>query len=274
MAVEPEVPPATPSPNRLWAEQLAMGLALLLGLLIFMALAHPKMLSSGAAVFGPNYMGEYGLASVVGVVMQIVVHELGSILALWRMKVPIRLRFFGFGANATAALEPQPRDVWRDARVGIAGPLAGTILSVAFAGIYEITKMQDMSPVHVGDPFFLGMACVGYFYNLFTLIPILDLEGGWIAPAVAPQAWLLGLVASVLELTNDFNLVLLGVVSFALPRFFLLLRARAPRTDVDCTNHQRVVIGVGYFLLVIGLAWLSSTTFAVMPELVRNAMGD
>ena len=44
-------------------------------------------------------------------------------------------------------------------------------------------------------PLFLGMACVGYFYNLFTLIPILDLEGGWIAPAIAPQAWLFGLVA-------------------------------------------------------------------------------
>ena len=31
------------------------------------------------------------------------------------------------------------------------------------------------------------LPAVGYFYNLFTLIPILDLEGGWIAPAIAPQ---------------------------------------------------------------------------------------
>ena len=76
-------------------------------------------------------------------------------------------------------------------------------------------------------PFFLGMACIGCFYSLFNLIPILDLEGGWIAPALAPQAWLLGLIASALELTSVFNLVLLGVVCFALPRFVLLLRARA-----------------------------------------------
>ena len=134
--------------------------------------------------------------------------------------------------------------------------------------------MRDVLPVHVGEPFFLGMACVGYFYNLVTLIPILDLEGGWIAPAIAPQAWLAGLIASALELTNVFNLVLLCVVSFALPRFVFLLRARAPRTDLGCTNRQRLIIGLGYFLLVIGLGWFSSTTFAVMPELVRNAMGD
>jgi len=274
MAAKPEALSPTPTPNRLWAEQLAMGMALFLGLLIFMALAHPKVLSSGAEILGPNDMKAYGLASVVGVVLQVVVHELGSIIALWRMKVPVKLRFFGFGANATASLEQHPRNVWTDAVVGIAGPLSGTILSVGFAGIYEVTKMQDASPVHVGNPFFLGMACVGYFYNLITLIPILDLEGGWIAPALAPQAWLIGLVASVLELTNVFNLVLLGVVAFALPRFLQLLRARAPRTDVDCTHQQRIIIGVGYFLLVIGLGWFSSTTFSAMPELVRNAMGD
>src|SRR5208282_6122420 len=98
----------------------------------------------------------------------------------------------------------------------------------------------------------LGMACVGYFYNLFTLIPILDLEGGWLAPAIAPQAWLLGLMASAFELANAFNLVLLCVVAFAVPRFVLLLRARAPRTDIACTTLQRVVVGIGYFVLVIG----------------------
>jgi hypothetical protein len=118
------------------------------------------------------------------------------------------------------------------------------------------------------------MACVGYFYNLFTLIPILDLEGGWLAPAIAPQAWLLGLVALALEMTSAFNLVLLCVISFALPRFFLLLRARAPRTDTACTMTQRVAVGLGYFILVIGLAWFGSTTFDELPRLVRESMGD
>jgi Zn-dependent protease len=269
MASEPEksvssASTASPSPDRLWAEQLAMGMALLIGLLIFMALFHAKMLSAGGAVLGPNDMDAYGGWAVLGIFLQVVIHELGTIVVAWRLKLPLQLRFFGFGANAAAILEKVPRRVWTDAVVGFAGPLTGTLASVALALTYNITDY----------PLFLGMACVGYFYNLFTLIPILDLEGGWIAPALAPQAWLLGLIASALELTSQFNLVLLCVVSFALPRFILLLRARAPRTDLGCTTPQRLMVAIGYFVLVVGLAWFGSTTFEELPRLVRESMGD
>ena len=272
MAREPEKS-VSPSPDRLWAEQLAMGMALLIGILIFMALFHPQRLSVSGELFGPNDTDAYGWWPLLGIVLLVAIHELGTIVVVWWLKIPVRLRLFGFGANAAAILENQPRRVWTDAVVGLAGPLTGTASSVALQGIYEITKSQDVS-MHVGNPLFLGIACMGYIYNLFTLIPILDLEGGWIAPAIAPQAWLFGLVAAGLELTNVFNLVLLGVVSFALPWFVLLLRARAPRTDLGCTTRQRVLIGFGYFVLVIGLAWVGSTTFEEMPRLVRAAMGD
>ena len=264
MASETEKPVSSPSPDRLWAEQLAMGMALLIGILIFMALFHPKLLSAGGEILGPNDLDAYGWVSVLGIFLQVVIHELGTIVVAWRLKLPLRLRFFGFGANATAILENLPRRVWTDAVVGFAGPLTGTLFSVALALTYNFTD----------NPLFLGMACVGYFYNLFTLIPILDLEGGWIAPALAPQAWLAGLIAVALELTNEFNLVLLCVISFALPRFILLLRARAPRTDTGCTTTQRLLVGIGYFVLVIGLAWFGSTTFEEMPRLVRESMGD
>jgi Zn-dependent protease len=275
MASEPEksVSTQSPSPDRLWAEQLAMGMALLVGILIFMAIFHPTKLSAGAKVFGPNDIDAYGWMSVLGIFLQVVIHELGTIVTAWRLKLPLRWRIFGFGANATAILEDLPRRVWTDAVMGFAGPLTGTAASLALHGVYEITKSQDAS-MHVGEPLFLGMACVGYFYNLFTLIPILDLEGGWLAPAIAPQAWLLGLLGAALELTNRFNLVLLCVVSFAVPRFILLLRARAPRTDLGCTTPQRVAVGIGYFVLVIGLAWLGSTTFEEMPRLIHESMGD
>jgi hypothetical protein len=56
-----------------------MGLALLVGLLIFMAWKHPKLLSAGVEVLGPNDMEAYGVASIVGILVQLAVHELGSI---------------------------------------------------------------------------------------------------------------------------------------------------------------------------------------------------
>jgi Zn-dependent protease len=266
MASEPANIVSTPyvSPNRLWAEQLAVGLGLLVAILIFMAIFHTKMLSAGAEILGPNDLDAYGWASVLGIFLQVVIHELGTIVVAWRMKLPVRLRYFGFGANASAILNSQPRQVWTDAVLGFAGPLTGTVVSVILALTYNITD----------SPLFLGMACVGYFYNLITLIPILFLEGGWIAPALAPQAWLLGLISMALELTSQFNLVLLCVLCFALPRFVFIIRARAPRTDLPCTTSQRVMIGVGYFVLVLGLAYFGSTTFEDLPKLVRASMGD
>jgi Zn-dependent protease len=267
------VPTSTPPPARIWGEQLAMGMALLMVILIFMAVFHSKLLSSGAEILGPNDLDAYGWVSVIGIFLQVIIHELGTIVVAWRWKLPLRLRYFGFGANATAILENQPRRVWTDAVVGFAGPLTGTAASLILDGIYDITKYQDTS-MHVGNPLFLGMACVGYFYNLFTLIPILDLEGGWIAPAIAPQAWLLGLLACAFELAGTFNLVLLCVFCFALPRFIFLIRAHAPRTDTDCTTPQRALLAVLYFALIVGLAWFSSTTFDELPRLVRESMGD
>jgi len=115
---------------------------------------------------------------------------------------------------------------------------------------------------------------VGAFYNLFTLIPILDLEGGWIAPAIAPQAWFIGIVLSLAELTQLFNLVLLGVVSFAVPRLFLIIRARAPREDLICTIPQRLTVNLLYFALVLVLAWSSMAMFIALAHLVPEAMGD
>lgn len=241
-----------------------MGMGLLIALLVFMACFHAPLLSKGVEVLTTGYLPAYGWASAVGVFLHLILHESGTLLVARGLKLPLQFRLFAFGANATAILEPQPRQIWRDALVGMAGPLTGSMVSGLCALVYDFT----------GNPFFLGMACVGYFYNLFTLIPILDLEGGWIAPAIAPLAWFAGLVISALELTKGFNLVLLCVVSFAIPRFILIIRARSPRTDLECTNRQRMIVSIGYFLLVVTLAWLSSTTFESLRVLVPEAMGD
>jgi hypothetical protein len=274
MPVETAKPVETfATPNRLWAEQLAFGTAALLAILIFLALFHTSILSDGMKVLGPDDLDAYGWASVIGIFLQVVIHEAGTLGMAWWMRLPLKFRFFGFGANATAILEPLQRNVWRDSIIGFAGPITGTIVSLGLHGIYEITKAQDTS-MDLGNPLFLGMACVGYFYNLFTLIPILDLEGGWIAPAMAPQAWLLVLVASLFRLVSGFNIVLLCVVCFAVPRLVLIIRARAPRTDLPLTNPQRIGVALTYAVLVVGLAWVGSKTFEVLPTLVRASKGD
>jgi Zn-dependent protease len=256
---------STVSADRLWAEQLAMGLGLILAILSFLAFAHPSLLTAGTRVLAPDDLPAYGWAAVIGIVVQLVFHEGGTLLVAWWMRLPLRFRFFPFGAHATAILRNQPRRVLTDALVGFAGPVTGTAISAICAAIYYFTD----------NPFFLGMSCVGCFYNLFTLIPMLDLEGGWIAPAITPGAWLIGLAATGFELVDDnFNLVLFGLLCFGVPRFILLLRARAPRTDLGCTFRQRWIISVFYFVLVLTLAYFATTMFDNLPQLVRENMGD
>jgi len=265
MDAPPAATAAPVSADRLWAEQLAMGLGLVVLLLTFLAFAHPDLLKSGAKVLAPDDLPAYGWAAAVGIVVQLVFHEAGTLLAARWLGLPLRFRFFPFGAHATAILRHQPRHVWTDAVIGFAGPLTGAIISAICAVTWWFSD----------NPFFLGMSCVGCFYNLLTLTPLLDLEGGWIAPAIAPVAWLLGLVLSVIELiSHGFNLVLFFVVCFAVPRFILLLRARAPRTDLNCTNAQRWIASILYFVLILGLAYSASLMFDELPRLVRENMGD
>jgi len=274
MAPSPEAS-ATPTPisrDRLWAEQLAMGIGCFLAVLLFMAIFHPAILSSGARVLGPNYLDAYGWASAVGILLQLVVHEAGTFFVAWWLKLPLRFRPFAFGANATAILENQPRRPWIDAVVGFAGPVTGSFISALLAVTFALTYNPEYPNAY--GPLLLGMACVGYFYNLFTLIPVLDLEGGWIAPAIAPHFWLLCGVLAAFTLTEYFNLVLLGVLCFAAPRLFLLIWARAPREDLACTGRQRIIVPLCYIVLVILLAVLSSWTFDLMPRLVTEAMSD
>ena len=253
-----------PSPARLWAEQLAMGLGLFLAVLIFLAFKHPTMLSGGMDVLTTGHLLAYGWASLVGVLTQFILHEAGSLVTAWRMGVPLRFRLFPFGVNAAATLSAAPRRVWTDAVIALAGPVTGFVVAAIFALVYQITQ----------DPYYLGMACVGCFYNLFTLIPILDLEGGWIMPAIPPQAWLAIVIAVLIELTIYFNLVLLGVLCFAAPRLLLLIRARAPREDLACTTRQRIGIAVLYLVLVLVLAGFGTGSFEALARLVPEAMGD
>ena len=242
-----------------------MGLALIIAILSFLAFFHPALLSAGAKVLAPNDMPAYGWAAAIGVIVQLIFHEAGTLVIARILGLPLRFRFFPFGAHATAILRHQPRRVWTDAVIGLAGPLTGVAVSLVCAAIYYFSE----------NPFFLGMSCVGCFYNLFTLVPLLDLEGGWIAPAITPPAWLVGIILATIELVQDeFNLVLFVVVCFALPRFILLIRARAPRTDLGCTTRQRWIVSITYFVLVLALAYFASTLFDNLPSLVRENMGD
>jgi Zn-dependent protease len=125
----------------------------------------------------------WGWKFAVGFVALIFVHEMGHVVALRREGIrasaPVFIPFFGaavwaktLGGNALA-----------EARVGLAGPVLGSIGAAACIPIANAT----------GNDFWRALAFTGFFLNLFNLLPVVPLDGGRAMAAMSPWMWAVGL---------------------------------------------------------------------------------
>jgi Zn-dependent protease len=123
----------------------------------------------------------------VGLAGLIFVHELGHVLALRRQGVPASAPLFIPFMGAVIGMKKMPENAWREAEVALAGPLLGSLGAAAVwaAGSYY------------GSHFLIALAFIGFFINLFNLIPIVPLDGGRAVAALHPAIWLVGLVGLV-----------------------------------------------------------------------------
>jgi len=106
----------------------------------------------------------------VGVVLLILVHELGHYVEARRQglnpQLPVFIPFLG----AYVAVRGQPFDPWRNALVSVAGPVAGGLAALACL-VYGNA---------VGSGLLLALAYFGFFLNLTNLAPIWILDGAQI----------------------------------------------------------------------------------------------
>lgn len=100
-------------------------------------------------------------------VLLILAHELGHYFAFRAYGLPVRLPVFVpfFGAFTAGAV---PKDPEHAAYIALAGPLVGFGLAAACYAVG--TTMHDR--------FWLALASVGAFLNLFNMIPIVPFDGG------------------------------------------------------------------------------------------------
>ena len=112
----------------------------------------------------------WGWWFAVGFVLLILVHELGHYLEARREgldpQLPVFLPFLG----AYVALRNMRFDPWVNARVSLAGPVAGGIGAFACLGAAET----------LDSDFMRALAYTGFLLNLFNLLPIGILDGGHI----------------------------------------------------------------------------------------------
>jgi Zn-dependent protease len=146
----------------------------------------------------------WGWPFAVGFVLLLLLHELGHVIQLRREGVQASAPMFIPFLGAVIAARSMGDDAAAEARVGLAGPVLGSIATLVPLGIWLAT----------GEEFWQALAFVGFFLNLFNLLPVLPLDGGRAMAALSPWVWVAG-YAALIGLTIAFpNPILILIVLF------------------------------------------------------------
>lgn len=124
----------------------------------------------------------------VGFVILIFIHEMGHVVAAKRKGLPVTAPTFIPFMGALIMLKRNPQDAETEAYVAFGGPLLGTVGALIAYALGYYTE----------NPFFYGLAWIGFAINLFNLVPIHPLDGGRIVTAITRWLWILGLILGVL----------------------------------------------------------------------------
>ena len=198
------------------------------------------------------YAWIWGLPFAIGFVLLIFVHELGHVIELRRQGVPASAPLFIPFLGAVIGMKELPDDAWKEARVALAGPILGSVGAAACWVAAEVT----------GSELLMGLAFVGFFLNLFNLIPIVPLDGGRAAGALHPVLWFVGLLMMVGLVVMNPNPLLLIIVLLGGLDLWRRWRERGSAGDYyRLTVAQRATVGVVYLGLVVVLALAMSATY-------------
>ena len=144
----------------------------------------------------------WGWKFAVGFVLLLLVHEMGHVIQLRREGIKASAPMFIPFLGALVAMKELPKDAAAEARVGLAGPVLGSLGCLVPLALYWAT----------GDDLFKALAFVGFFLNLFNLLPVLPLDGGRAMAALSPWMWFAGyalLVVATIAFPNPIMLLIL-----------------------------------------------------------------
>ncbi len=210
-----EQPVQAPPPRRSWLKRFGtpifFGILALLkwGKALLLLLPKAKVLTTSASMLVSvgAYALIWGWKFAVGFVALLFVHEMGHYIQLRREGVkPSGMLFIPFLGAAVGA-RSLGGSALAEARVGLAGPILGSLACLVPAGLWVAT----------GEEFWQALAFTGFFLNLFNLIPVVPFDGGRAMAAMAPWMWFVGLFAMfvlLLVAPNPFVVLFLLLGAF------------------------------------------------------------
>jgi Zn-dependent protease len=254
------LPPVAPERKPPWWRRFGGGLlaalvfagAKLKAILVLLPKIKVLTTSGSMLVSVAAYSLIWGWKFAIGFVVLLFVHEMGHVIALRREGVqasaPLFIPFLGalvwaksLGGNALA-----------EARVGLAGPVLGTIGAAACLPIAWLT----------GADLWTALAFTGFLLNLFNLLPVTPLDGGRAMAALAPWMWFVGLgavVALAFAFPNPIILIIAVVGAFDVYGRWTRRRRGGDeaRAYYKVRGRDRALVGFVYLaliaLLVLGM---------------------
>ena len=174
---------------------------------LLLALPKLKLLTTSGSMLVSigAYSLIWGWRFAVGFVLLLLVHELGHVIQLRREGVPASAPLFIPFLGAVVGMKRRPDNALAEARVGLAGPVLGSLGAAGLIPVYLAT----------GNHFWQALAFTGLFLNLINLVPVLPLDGGRAMAAMAPWMWFVGLVAMIGIAVAFPNPVILLILLFA-----------------------------------------------------------
>src|SRR3954447_20484524 len=151
------------------------------------------------------YAWLFGWQFGIGFVLLLLVHEMGHAIQLRREGVesgwPVFIPFLG----AYIGMKEMPKDAAAEARARPAGPVLGSIGCLVPLALYAAT----------GNNLFRALAFIGFFLNLFNLLPVVPLGGGRAMAAISPLMWIVGFAGLLVAAILFPNPIIFIIVLFA-----------------------------------------------------------
>jgi len=197
----------------------------------------------------------------VGLVLMIFVHEMGHVAEIRRQGMQATAPIFIPFVGAAIFQRSHPTSAIKQAQIGIAGPIAGTLGATAALVLFGSTHWI----------YFLVWAYYGFLINLFNLIPFGMLDGGWILAPVSKWVQVAGLAVLVgLFLAQLVTPLVLIIFVIGIPMVIQRFRDRA--LDAHLTSGPtaaRYAVGAAWLALVVYLAFAMYQADTMLSAFVR-----
>jgi len=187
----------------------------------------------------------WGWKFAVGFVILLFVHEMGHVIQLRREGIPASAPVFIPFMGAVVWGRILEGNALAEARVGLAGPVLGTI---GAAICWAIGAGLD-------SDFFRALAFVGFFLNLFNLAPVTPLDGGRAAAAMSPWMWFGGLFVVALMAFLWPNPIIILILILGAVDVHRRWKTRHQMGDYyKVSKTHRAIVAAVYIGLIVALA--------------------